>query len=58
MYKRADEESFIVDFVQPKLGQYLVGKVVVYYNLIARVKALAEELHSKSYYRYIKKEVT
>jgi superfamily II DNA helicase RecQ len=48
----AEEEDFIVQCVQRKLRQYPTGKIVVYCNSVAKVKALAEELGCEGYHHH------
>jgi superfamily II DNA helicase RecQ len=43
--KREEVEEIILKAVQQKLRKYKQGKVVVYSNLVPKVKALAEKLH-------------
>jgi hypothetical protein len=35
----------VLAIVQLKLGKYKVGKVILYSNLVSKVKALAEKLN-------------
>jgi superfamily II DNA helicase RecQ len=48
--KRQEVEAIVLKAVQQKLRKYKQGKVVVYSNLVPKVKALAEKLYCQAYH--------
>ncbi|EFQ92357.1 hypothetical protein PTT_10560 [Pyrenophora teres f. teres 0-1] len=50
--KRQEVEATVLAMVQQKVRKYKSGKIIVYSNLVPKVKGLAEKLKCHAYYYY------
>jgi superfamily II DNA helicase RecQ len=48
--KKQEVEAVVVNKARQKMQQYKLGKIVIYGNLVAKVKTLAEKFSCDAYY--------
>jgi superfamily II DNA helicase RecQ len=48
--KKQEVEAVVVNKARQKMQQYKLGKIVIYSNLVAKVKTLAEKFSCDAYY--------
>ena len=48
--RREEKESIVLELIRKKVRKYRIGKVVVYYNIVRKVKRIIEALGYNAYY--------
>jgi hypothetical protein len=48
--KKQEVEAVVVNKARQKMQQYKLGKIVIYSNLVAKIKTLAEQLGCDAYF--------
>ena len=50
MRRQEEKESIVLELIRKKVYKYRIGKVVVYYNTVRKVKRIIEGLGYNTYY--------